>query len=76
MTVGPRRLNDDPDFKWETGCDLSDERGLVGDYDLAGLRSRLVAAAAASPAPGSSPEQRWSPPRTGSASTPAAATSS
>ena len=26
---GPRRLMDDPDFKWETGCDLADEALLL-----------------------------------------------
>ncbi|MEQ1564623.1 MAG: tetratricopeptide repeat protein [Myxococcota bacterium] len=46
MTRGPRRLKDDPDFKWETGCDVANEDLLVGQYDLPGLRSRIVAAAA------------------------------
>jgi TolA-binding protein len=48
MTRGPRRLKDDPDFKWETGCDVADEKLLVGEYDLQGTRSRLLAAIALS----------------------------
>ena len=51
MTRGPRRLKDDPDFQWETGCNLADEESRVGQYDLAGIRDRLVAAAAVVPAP-------------------------
>lgn len=51
MTRGPRRLKDDPDFQWETGCDVGAEEGLVGDYDLPGLRERILAAAATSPPP-------------------------
>jgi hypothetical protein len=47
MTHGPRRLKDDPDFRWETGCDLRDEESQTGQYDFAGIRERLVAAAAA-----------------------------
>jgi hypothetical protein len=43
MTRGPRRLKDDSDFQWETGCNLEDEKLVVGDYDLAGMRSRIVA---------------------------------
>jgi TolA-binding protein len=46
MTRGPRRLKEDPDFKWETGCDVADESLLVGEYDLPGTRSRLLAAIA------------------------------
>jgi hypothetical protein len=36
-------LKDDSDFQWETGCNLDDERLVVGVYDLSGLRSRIVA---------------------------------
>lgn len=50
MTRGPRRLKDDPDFKWETGCDISDEGRVVGNYDLETSRSRLLAAVALLPA--------------------------
>ena len=51
MSRGPRRLLDDPDFKWETGCDLADEGSVVGDYDLTAAKDavmeRVAAAAAA-----------------------------
>lgn len=50
MTRGPRRLKDDPDFKWETGCDIEDEARVVGGYDLDTSRSRLLAAVALLPA--------------------------
>ncbi len=43
MSQGPRRLLDDPDFHWETGCDLRAERAAVGSYDLAGLKERVMA---------------------------------
>lgn len=49
MTRGPRRLKDDPDFKWETGCDLADESLAVGHYDLPALRGRLLAQVPAAP---------------------------
>lgn len=49
MTRGPRRLKDDPDFKWETGCDIEDEARVVGTYDLETSRSRLLAAVALLP---------------------------
>ena len=42
MNQAPRRLMDDPDFKWETGCDLKDEASVVGDYDLAGVKDALL----------------------------------
>jgi hypothetical protein len=51
MTQGPRRLRDDPDFKWETGCDLADESSALGEYDLAGVRQRLLARVAVPPPP-------------------------
>lgn len=51
MTQGPRRLRDDPDFRWETGCDLGDEELQVGGYDLAGGRERLLASLAAGATP-------------------------
>lgn len=43
MSEGPRRLRDDPDFAWETGCDLADEAFAVGGYDLPALKGRLLA---------------------------------
>jgi len=43
MTGSPRRLRDDPDFRWETGCDLADESFAVGGYDLAAMRGRVLA---------------------------------
>jgi hypothetical protein len=47
MTRGPTRLKNDVDFQWETGCNLADEELLVGAYDHAALRSRIVTAALA-----------------------------
>lgn len=56
MTRGPRRLKDDLDFKWETGCDVADEELLVGSYDMPATRSRLLAAVAlAAPSAGDLP---------------------
>jgi hypothetical protein len=49
MTRGPRRLIDDPDFKWETGCDLADEALQVGGYDLPGAKEQLLARIASAP---------------------------
>jgi hypothetical protein len=46
MTRGPTRLKNDPDFQWETGCNVADEELVVGAYDHAALRARIVAAAA------------------------------
>lgn len=46
MTRGPRRLLEDPDFKWETGCDLADEKLLVDNYDTDAMKKRLLAAIA------------------------------
>ncbi|MEN0067209.1 MAG: hypothetical protein AAGA48_34070 [Myxococcota bacterium] len=43
MSRGPRRLMEDPDFKWETGCDLGDEKVLTGGYDLARMRAAVLA---------------------------------
>lgn len=43
MSEGPRRLRDDPDFAWETGCDLADEAFAVGGYDLPAMKGRLLA---------------------------------
>lgn len=43
MSRGPRRLMDDPDFQWETGCNLRDESALVEGYDLGGLREAVLA---------------------------------
>lgn len=54
MSRGPRRLLDDPDFQWETGCDLVDEQSLVGGYDLAGMKEAVVAKVGAAAAAGSS----------------------
>lgn len=54
----PMRLRDDPSFRAETGCDLADEASVVGGYDLARGRARLLAAIAAappSPAPAPAP---------------------
>lgn len=42
MSRGPRRLKEDQDFQWETGCDLADEQLIVGDYDLSGMRQALL----------------------------------
>lgn len=42
MSRGPRRLKDDPDFQWETGCDLGDESVLTQDYDLSSMKARLL----------------------------------
>jgi len=47
MTRGPTRLKDDADFQWETGCNVADEELVVGSYDHATLRSRIVAGALA-----------------------------
>jgi len=44
MSTPPRRLKDDPDFLWETGCDLADEAFAVGGYGLPGLRANVLAA--------------------------------
>lgn len=49
--LGPRRLKDDPDFRWETGCDLSAEEEAVGAFDHEKMRARLVAAALAGAPP-------------------------
>ncbi len=49
--TGPRRLKDDPDFRWETGCDLADEASVVGGYDLAAARETLMARLAAGAVP-------------------------
>jgi hypothetical protein len=46
---GPRRLRDDPDFKWETGCDLADEGLVARGYDHERGRMRLLAAVSALP---------------------------
>ena len=43
MTGSPRRLRDDPDFRWETGCDLADEGFAVGGYDLPSMRASVLA---------------------------------
>ncbi len=43
MSTPPRRLKDDPDFLWETGCDMADEAFAVGGYDLPSLRARVLA---------------------------------
>ena len=43
MTGSPRRLKDDPDFRWETGCDLADEGFAVGGYDLPSMRAKVLA---------------------------------
>jgi hypothetical protein len=40
---------DDPDFKWETGCDLADEALLHDGFDLAGLKEQVMAAVEAPP---------------------------
>ena len=42
MSTPPRRLKDDPDFLWETGCDLADEAFVVGGYDLPALKGRVL----------------------------------
>ena len=42
MSRGPRRLLDDPDFQWETGCDLSDEQSVVDGYDLQEMKDAVV----------------------------------
>ncbi len=42
MSRGPRRLMDDPDFQWETGCNLRDEALLTEGYDLARLRASVL----------------------------------
>ncbi|HHO52370.1 MAG TPA: hypothetical protein ENK18_16240 [Deltaproteobacteria bacterium] len=42
MNRGPRRLKEDLDFQWETGCDLADEQLMIGDYDLPGMRRALL----------------------------------
>ncbi|MEM6927183.1 MAG: hypothetical protein AAF602_09655, partial [Myxococcota bacterium] len=43
MSRGPRRLMDDPDFQWETGCNLRDESVLTEGYDLGSLREAVLA---------------------------------
>lgn len=43
MSTPPRRLRDDPDFLWETGCDLADEAFAVGGYDLPSMRAKVLA---------------------------------
>ncbi len=42
MSGDPGRLIDDPNFLWETGCDLADEASAVGSYDLQGMRSAVL----------------------------------
>jgi len=51
MTSGPRRLRDDPDFQWETGCDLADEVSIVPPGDLSAVKAGLLAHIAAAPIP-------------------------
>jgi TolA-binding protein len=51
-TPNPVRLRLDPDFRAETGCDLSDEAAVTGGYDHARGKQRLLAAIAALPPPG------------------------
>lgn len=53
MSRGPRRLMDDPDFQWETGCDLADEAGQVGGYELASMKEAVLAKVSAAAAAGS-----------------------
>lgn len=43
MSGAPRRLRDDPDFSWETGCDLADEAFAVGGYDLPAMKGAVLA---------------------------------
>jgi len=43
MSGAPRRLRDDPDFTWETGCDLADEAFAVGGYDLPAMKGAVLA---------------------------------
>ena len=45
MSRGPRRLKDDPDFQWETGCNLGEESVLAQGYDLAAMREAVLARA-------------------------------
>jgi hypothetical protein len=42
MNDGPKRLRHDPDFAWETGCDLSDEAFVLGGYDLPAMRAKVL----------------------------------
>ena len=49
MNRGPRRLKEDPDFQWETGCDLADEMLTVGEYNLPAMKASLLASVAAQP---------------------------
>jgi TolA-binding protein len=41
--TGPRRLMDDPNFTWETGCDLADEALLHEGHDLSALKESVLA---------------------------------
>ena len=45
MNRGPRRLKDDLDFQWETGCNLGDESVLAEGYDLDRLRAAVISSA-------------------------------
>jgi len=56
---GPRRLRDDPDFQWETGCDLSEEGLVVGDYALADMKGRVLAGAAGGSASAAAATAAW-----------------
>ncbi|MFT4623049.1 MAG: TolA-binding protein [Myxococcota bacterium] len=46
---GPRRLLDDPDFRWETGCDLGDEALLHDGLELGALKDRVLSSVTATP---------------------------
>jgi TolA-binding protein len=61
MTTPLRRLKDDPDFLWETGCDLADEAFSTGGYDLPRMRANVLAAtqAPSGGAPLRSPRLVW-----------------
>jgi hypothetical protein len=39
---GPTRLKNDPSFLQETGCDLRDEEGVIGDYQLGAMKQAVL----------------------------------